>query len=227
MSDIKFACPACQQHISADQGYAGMEIACPACSARMVVPGTPAPVSIPAPVPAPAYIPPPPAPSAVAAPSAATGGCPSCGSPMARGAVICTQCGYNLATKQRIVAGRVVAPGKPVVHADVQDPWYKTPFPYVLVLLAIFGTLFFLGKSNPPMMALLVGLLFVYFVVIHIIVTVFAFKESVGTGFLTLCFPIYGLYFVFSVSENQWLKTFYPIGYLGWIGVRVAHSIMD
>ena len=188
----------------------------------MVVPGAPV-AQTPVPAQAPAQQTPRPPPP----PVPASGGCPSCGNPLPRGAVLCTHCGYNLATKQRIVAGRVVAPGKPVVHADVQDPWYKTPFPYVLVLLAIFGTLFFLGKSNPPMMALLVGLLFVYFVVIHIIVTVFAFKESVGTGFLTLCFPIYGLYFVSSVSENQWLKTFYPIGYLGWIGVRVAHSIMD
>jgi hypothetical protein len=146
---------------------------------------------------------------------------------MARGAVICTQCGYNLATKQRVVAGRVVAPGKPVVHSDDPEPWYKTPFPYVLVLLAFFGILFFLGKNNPPMMALLLITLWVYAFVMHILVTIAAFRESVGTGFLTLCFPIYGLYFVFSVSENQWLKTFYPIGYLGYVALRVASSIMD
>ena len=204
-----------------------MEIACPACSARMIVPGTPVPVSIPAPVPAPAYIPPPPAPSAVAAPSAAAGGCPSCGAVLARGAVICTKCGYNIATKQRIVAGRVVAPGKPVAYAEENEPWYKTPFPYLLVILAIFGILFFLGKNNPPMMLILVLCVFIYSLTVHICVIVAAFRESVGTGFLTLCFPFYAVYFVFAVSENTWLKTFYPVAILGNVGLRVASHIMD
>jgi Zn finger protein HypA/HybF involved in hydrogenase expression len=31
MPDIKFACPHCQQHIQAPEGYAGREIACPSC----------------------------------------------------------------------------------------------------------------------------------------------------------------------------------------------------
>jgi hypothetical protein len=146
---------------------------------------------------------------------------------MSRGGVICTQCGYNLATKQRIVAGRVVAPGRPVVHADVQEPWYKTPFPYLLVILAIFGTLFFLGKSSPPMMGLLILCVAIYSLAVHICVIVAAFRESVGTGFLAMCIPFYAVYFVFSVSDNIWLKTFYPVAILGNVGLRVAGSIMD
>jgi hypothetical protein len=51
MSDIKFSCPQCQQHIQAEEGYAGMEISCPVCNARMLVPGTrPAPAQAPVPV---------------------------------------------------------------------------------------------------------------------------------------------------------------------------------
>jgi hypothetical protein len=146
---------------------------------------------------------------------------------MARGAVICTQCGYNLATKQRIVAGRVVAPGKPVVQVDEQDPWYKTPFPYLLVILAIFGTLFFLAKGNPAMQGLLLLSVAIYSLTVHICVLVAAFRESVGTGFLAMCIPFYAVYFVFSVSDNVWLKTFYPVAILGNVGLRVAGSILD
>src|SRR5205823_3842702 len=121
-SEFKFACPTCQQHISADQSYAGMQINCPACNSPMIVPGAAAPAPVPAPVPftapppapaPPPPLPPPPAPIGAPAPAAAgaKGGCPSCGKPLPRGAVICTQCGYNLATKKRTVAGRQVGLG--------------------------------------------------------------------------------------------------------------------
>jgi hypothetical protein len=38
MSEIKFACPQCGQHIACDAGYADMCIACPACHQPMEVP---------------------------------------------------------------------------------------------------------------------------------------------------------------------------------------------
>src|SRR5712691_4482889 len=106
MSEIKFACPTCQQHIPADSGSAGMQIACPACNGALVGAGTPS---------APVGSPPPPAPAPEQAPPSrsAASGCPSCGQALPRGAVLCTNCGYNLATGQRTVAGRQAALGKP------------------------------------------------------------------------------------------------------------------
>jgi hypothetical protein len=38
MSDIKFACPHCNQHITCDAGYGDLSINCPACGNSMVVP---------------------------------------------------------------------------------------------------------------------------------------------------------------------------------------------
>ncbi len=38
MSEIKFACPTCNQHIACDVTYADMMIICPACGGPMVVP---------------------------------------------------------------------------------------------------------------------------------------------------------------------------------------------
>lgn len=38
MSEIKFACPHCQQHIACASGYAGLSIDCPSCSGMMIVP---------------------------------------------------------------------------------------------------------------------------------------------------------------------------------------------
>ena len=38
MSEIKFACPHCQQHIACDGDYADLRIVCPSCGKPMVVP---------------------------------------------------------------------------------------------------------------------------------------------------------------------------------------------
>jgi hypothetical protein len=42
MSDFKFSCPACGQHIACDTSNAGMTIACPACQTALTVPQPPA-----------------------------------------------------------------------------------------------------------------------------------------------------------------------------------------
>jgi len=42
MSDFKFTCPHCQQHLSADSSMGGTEVACPNCSKQLVLPDPPA-----------------------------------------------------------------------------------------------------------------------------------------------------------------------------------------
>lgn len=48
MSDFKFSCPACGQHIVCDTSNAGMTIACPVCQTALVVPQPPAAAPAPA-----------------------------------------------------------------------------------------------------------------------------------------------------------------------------------
>src|SRR5438552_17405678 len=158
MSDLKFSCPACQQHIQADQGYAGIQINCPACNAPLIVPGATAAAPASAAVPAAAYTPPPPAPTR---PASAAGGCPSCGNPLPRGAVICTKCGYNIATKQRTVAGRVVPMGAAMAPSG-EVPWYKTAYPYIGVLVLVLAALYYGGKTDPRLMLIFVAGLALY-----------------------------------------------------------------
>jgi hypothetical protein len=38
MSEFKFSCPKCSQHLSCDEGYAGQQISCPSCQSAIVVP---------------------------------------------------------------------------------------------------------------------------------------------------------------------------------------------
>src|SRR5512136_1912839 len=46
MSDFKFSCSNCGQHLSGDERYAGLNIVCPACGKTITVPTAPAPVRL-------------------------------------------------------------------------------------------------------------------------------------------------------------------------------------
>ena len=214
MPDIKFACPHCQQHIAADSEYGGMQINCPTCNGGLIVPGAAAPIPAPPPVPATPH-------PALQRPAAGSGasGCPSCGAALARGAVLCVNCGYNLATGQRTVAGRPAAMGKPAAP-QFEAPWYKTAYPYVGAIAVLLGILYFLGRDNPAMMLAFVVTAALYSLAVHIIVLVAAFQESAGTGFMALCIPFYAIYFVFKVHESDTLKILYGTAFLINIALR-------
>ena len=47
MTDIKFSCPQCGQHISCDEPWAGRQIECPVCHSNIVVPQVQAPSEVP------------------------------------------------------------------------------------------------------------------------------------------------------------------------------------
>jgi hypothetical protein len=41
ISELKFACPVCQQHIACDPGLGGLQMKCPTCLATMIIPKAP------------------------------------------------------------------------------------------------------------------------------------------------------------------------------------------
>lgn len=217
MSEIKFACPGCQQHIACDTGYSGMEISCPACKAKMIVPqlpGTPPPpprLSIGSTAPPP--LPPP--------PSAEGRTCQSCGAGVEQDAMICTQCGTNLQTGQRIQQ-KPPTPSKPGAKrpksrkaASGESPWYKTPYPYLLLLLGVFGALYYFGREDETMGMVFFGARLFYGFCVHIATVVCAWRDE-GTlwGVLCLLIPLVGIYYVFFRSENPTLQAFYGVNIL-------------
>lgn len=42
MSEFKFSCPHCEQHIQCDESYSGKQMQCPACNHLIVIPLSPA-----------------------------------------------------------------------------------------------------------------------------------------------------------------------------------------
>jgi len=137
---------------------------------------------------------------------------------MAPGAVLCTACGFNLRTGKRMVPTKPgAAPGrrpparKPAAATGDpwEVPWYKTAYPYVGLVVGVLALLYFLGRSNPALMSVFLGVVAIYVLTAHIIVAVAAFREGAGTGILTLCVPFFAIYFVFKINDNDTLKVLY------------------
>jgi hypothetical protein len=142
--------------------------------------------------------------------------CPSCGAALAKGAVLCTSCGFNLRTGKRMAptkpaatAGRRPAAARQSAADPWEVPWYKTAYPYVGLVVGLLALLYFLGKNNEGMKAVFLGVIAIYVLTVHIIVAVAAFREGAGTGILTLCIPFFAIYFVFKMNENETLKILY------------------
>ncbi len=81
MSDFKFSCPHCEQHLQCNETMSGRQIVCPTCKHLIVIPASPIQVAqgdyqpesgktwqtyVPVPIPRPPAAPPPPPPTPAA-----------------------------------------------------------------------------------------------------------------------------------------------------------------
>lgn len=146
------------------------------------------------------------------APPVGANACPSCGNALQSGSVLCMNCGYNQKGGKQ-VSTKVGKPkkvrdddsgGGPGIANLIKNPLVVSAT-YVITMLLMMLAL----KASPDNVA--VGGIFalVYLLMslsIGIGILIDAFRESIATGFLTLCIPFYILYFVFGVSESAWVK---------------------
>lgn len=138
---------------------------------------------------------------------------------------MCTNCGYNLITRQRTVAGRPAALGRPRVRSG-EPPWYLSPWPYLGVIALLVGVFYFLGRQNSAFYGGIALVLVLYMLTTTILVLVAAFRDSVATGFMTLCIPLYVFYFVFKVNENDTLKVLYGFNFLIYLGAMAMGKLL-
>jgi len=206
MSEIKVACPECQQHIECDAGYSGMEISCPTCGRKMTVPQL-APMQV------------------------TTVACPGCGGALPAESILCTSCGFNLRTGQatqsaapdkRAPAGKKKRkkPGRTRDSAELA--WYKPPNTYVIAFGVVLAGLFLVGRSNAWVLVAFAGLGLLYTLGTSLTVLIHAFKkEGIGQGFLCLCIPFYILYYVFGRSDSPLLKAMFVLYLLIQVGFYI------
>lgn len=145
------------------------------------------------------------------APAAASSfACPSCGSPMQAGSIICVNCGYNVQTGQALTVKVKKAP-KERAELSGAAAMLLSPAVIGLAVLAIIGGLYAMTWGDPDQVIIPYALSSIFSLGVSITVLVFAFRESVGTGFLTLCVPCYILYFVFAVCDNGLVKGLFGV----------------
>ena len=145
---------------------------------------------------------------------------------MARGAVLCTNCGYNTVTRQRTVAGRPAALGRPRAPSG-EAPWYLTPWPYIGAVVLLIGVFYFLGRQNSVFYGGIAAVIGLFMLTTSILVLVAAFQDSVATGFMTMCIPFYVLYFVFKVNDNDTLKVLYGFNILMYLVAMLLGKVLQ
>jgi hypothetical protein len=157
------------------------------------------------------------------APTALTETCPSCGSGMTAGAVVCTICGYNKETGRAValvidkgpskaaeaMLGAASAVGGIAAKGAAAS---MSPLTVFLICLGVFSAPPILMISAPDTAAVAQGISALFSLIVFIFTLVAGFRTSVATGFIllvTMFIPfvnLYWLYFVFSVNENGSLK---------------------
>jgi hypothetical protein len=120
-----------------------------------------------------------------------------------------------------MVAGRPAALGKPD-RGGQKVPFYATPYPYLGLLGLLLAGTYAWGRSDPLGMLAFACVALLYALVVQILVIIAAFQEGTGRGFLAMCLPFYGIYFVFRVQESDTLKLLYGIAIAINIIVRIV-----
>jgi hypothetical protein len=88
----------------------------------------------------------------------------------------------------------------------LKQPWVAFVLP-----AAFFGILYAAATLNNDMALLYHVADTLFGLVVVVLVLVQAFRESLGTGLLTLCVPFYVLYFVFAVNSSGHLKALFAV----------------
>lgn len=147
--------------------------------------------------------------------------CPSCGRGLATDAVICTSCGYDRRTGQRIGvssapptepqplrAGRAAIARKQGSGADSGGaPFWQTAWFFGVASLVFFVGFYVAASRNTALAAAFQITQTIYSLAVSIWLLVVAFQESAAQGCLCLftC-GFYSLYYVFLRQENVHLK---------------------
>lgn len=153
-----------------------------------------------------------------AAPVAAAGSrmCANCGSAIASDAIICLNCGFNTQTGHKLDVS--VQKPKRDFSGAANILGANGPMFAGVGALAIYAVMALAGNSMGDAAtgaAVYSAWHLPFSLAVTVLVLVLAFRESIGTGFLTLCVPCYVLYFVYSVNDNPWSRFLYAAHVIG------------
>jgi hypothetical protein len=147
--------------------------------------------------------------------------CPGCQKVLPAASVVCTDCGYNRTTGEQLAVDQSApaSSAKSSRQSAGIGSRLLSPLPVTLIALLIFGILFGLAMTDPAMVMLYSGVTVLYGAVMSIAVLVFAFRDGIVQGLLTLIVPFWILYFAFVVCENGYIKGLYLVALLNIAGI--------
>ena len=146
--------------------------------------------------------------------------CPGCRAPLAREAVVCVSCGYNMQTASQLKV-KTKKPKRDSSAAPEALGMLLSPLAVTIAALGFFGILFAVALGNEGAAMGYLALQGLFALAFGVTVLVFAFMEGIGQGLLTLCVPFYIIYYVYGVCENQWIKWLFLVYLLSTVGTVV------
>lgn len=161
--------------------------------------------------------------------------CPSCGGPLAPEAILCTGCGYNRTTGQRIrgdigapppnatsVEGAASKAGRRAASGGGSDQ-FKQPWVFGVGLLVFFAVFFAVARGSDSAALGFLSLVGLYYVVVSIWVIVVAFQDAALKGVCCFLCEFYRIYFGFFDQDNAYLKWAYGVC---WIIGALAYTLL-
>jgi uncharacterized Zn finger protein (UPF0148 family) len=153
--------------------------------------------------------------------------CPSCGAPIAMGAVVCMGCGYN--TKTGKAGGTAVAKAPSATAARLKSVKFSlTPGILVLGLLILLGLLGAATAANKDLFLAYYVVVALFSLVTTVLTVVWAFQDGNKgwgiTAILAIPIPCLGLavlYYAFAVNDRPHLKALVAIELLAGVGLGV------
>ncbi|MHC5115428.1 MAG: hypothetical protein ACYTGP_13495 [Planctomycetota bacterium] len=135
--------------------------------------------------------------------------CPGCGGALAADAVVCTSCGYNKQTGTSLQVTEE-KPKRDFSGLTSRFGLVATPPGLALLILGLEAVCIGLGFMSGAVGGVAVlgffALALVVGVTHTVILLVEAFRAGILHGILTLFIPFYGLYVIFGLSDNRYLK---------------------
>lgn len=141
-------------------------------------------------------------------PAALSAHVPTAVHPLGEGAVLCTNCGYNTQSGERLHTTAVKS-SKPRMEFSGAAALLINPVIVALAIVVVMGAFLALAWGDQTLLIGYMAVESIFTLGVVIMVLVFAFREGILTGFLTLCVPFYVLYFVFGVCDNQWVRALF------------------
>jgi DNA-directed RNA polymerase subunit RPC12/RpoP len=184
MADFNFPCSACGEYVQYDDEWVGYEIQCPTCQETILVPDPSEAVE-------------------------AAEDCPNCQAELAADALICMACGYNTETGQTLATS---APKKKKQRKAAGSSFRGTPLGNASAVMLVFTVLALVAFfAKLQLLFMVAAVAYVGFMNLWLLVA--AFREGILHGLLTFFIGIYGLYFVYGVSDDSRFKALFSVNF--------------